>query len=162
MYNDIPTWIFPFQSYVMLTMIQNHIKSIDENIKIMERSIFSTQYCFIELHRRLNNIDSIKYEIFKQWFEFIIKNSRIEIDLIIYLRTTPDVLINRIQQRNRLEDQNIELSYLEYLQEVHDDWLIEKKFPVPANVIVLNGNESTNNILLELENKLIPLGWENE
>lgn len=50
MYKDASTWAFPFQNYAILTMMQNHVKKTDEQIKIMERSVFSAMYCFVEAH----------------------------------------------------------------------------------------------------------------
>lgn len=138
----------------MLTMLESHIKQIDENIKIMERSIFSARYCFIEAHACLNSIDPIKSEILKQWFRFIISQVEIKVDLIIYLRTTPDVLLKRIKERNRHEEKNMEISYLKLLHQLHDDWLLDNKFPFPAPIIVLNGNQNPLEIMKELEFKL--------
>lgn len=100
-YRDTPTWIFPFQSYALLTMLKNHMKAKDESIKIMERSIFSARYCFMEAHLQKNTIDSIRFEILKQWYEFMMEKFHIHIDLVIYVRTTPSVLSQRIKERNR-------------------------------------------------------------
>lgn len=159
-YRDTSTWIFPFQSYALLTMLQNHTKEINERIKIMERSIFSARYCFIEAHVQKNNIDSIRFEILKQWYEFIMEKFQIQIDLVIYVRTTPLVLLQRIKKRNRPEEQNIEMDYLELLHEKHDDWLLKTKFPLTAKLIVLNGDNTREEILIELESKL--LEWNQE
>lgn len=127
MYRDASSWIFPFQVYSMLTFIKNHMKIVNENVKVMERSIYSAMYCFIEMHHQLENLDSTKYEILKQWFYHLINTSKVDVDLIIYLRTTPDILSERINQRNRVEEQNIDKKYLESLHKLHDEWLIEKK-----------------------------------
>lgn len=72
MYSDPEKWAFPFQSYVQLTMLQNHLEllnipttndvnnenseNVNKNranaetffINIMERSLFSARYCFVE------------------------------------------------------------------------------------------------------------------
>lgn len=58
MYVDPNKWAYPFHSYVQLTMLQNHLEMaehgllnprVDEHfISIMERSIFSARYCFLE------------------------------------------------------------------------------------------------------------------
>lgn len=51
-YQDPHVWSHSFQSLAMLTMADNHIERIASNVKIMERSIFSGRYCFLERHRR--------------------------------------------------------------------------------------------------------------
>ena len=50
MYEDPKRWSFTFQSYVQLTMMKLHEKkaSNPKAIKIMERSLYSSQYCFAE------------------------------------------------------------------------------------------------------------------
>ena len=53
MYEDNKKWAFPLNTYSMLTMFENHIKMKENEINshsfsIMERSIYSNRYCFIE------------------------------------------------------------------------------------------------------------------
>lgn len=43
MYEDIKKWSFTFQSYVQLTMLQQHTKKTDCPIKLMERSVYSAR-----------------------------------------------------------------------------------------------------------------------
>ena len=38
----------PFQSYVQLTMLDNPLHQSAKPVKLMERSIFSARYCFVE------------------------------------------------------------------------------------------------------------------
>ena len=66
MYADPIKWAYPFQSYVQLTMLQNHLElaahgpndlssspTAQHYISIMERSLFSARYCFAEnLYRK--------------------------------------------------------------------------------------------------------------
>lgn len=44
LYEDPKKWCFSFQSYVQLTMLQQHLKPTNCPIKLMERSIFSAKY----------------------------------------------------------------------------------------------------------------------
>lgn len=154
MYKDTASWIFPFQSFAMLSMFQIHTQKITERIKITERSVFSSRYCFTEMHLRMTTMNSTQYEILKQWFDFVFSHIEIKVDLIIYLRTTPNISLERIRQRNRLEEQDINIEYLELLHECHDDWLIHNKFPSPAEVITLDGNQTPTEIMDELDSKL--------
>ena len=50
--------------------------------------------------------------------------------------------MSRIKQRGRPEETGVTKEFLDRLQKKHDDWLIHKNstFPVPARVVVLNGN----------------------
>lgn len=162
LYQDTSNWAFAFQNYAMLTMMQNHIKEVNQNIKIMERSIFSARYCFIEAQVKLKNIDIIKFEILKEWFNFMTKNIQMKLDLIIYLRTTPNVALERVKKRNRPEEKNMNINYLTLLHELHDNWLINKQFPSPAQIIILNGDVTPEEIIEELESKIKILQIENQ
>jgi len=52
----------------------------------------------------------------------------------VYLRTDPEVVYDRICQRGRSEEKSISLNYLKSIHELHEDWLIRKKFFLPAPV----------------------------
>lgn len=89
MYEQPEQWATPFQSYAMLTMLQN---------------IYSTRYIFMEAHRKEKNINEINWQILKNWFEFITLNFKIKTNAIIYNRTTPETAFERLQKRNRPEE----------------------------------------------------------
>lgn len=38
----------PFQNYVTLTMLKLHLQQTEKPVKLMERSMFSARYCFVE------------------------------------------------------------------------------------------------------------------
>ncbi len=55
LYTDPKRWSFTVQSYIQLTMMEQHLKDNENKslVKVLERSIYSSRYCFIEnLHRR--------------------------------------------------------------------------------------------------------------
>lgn len=107
MYRNPDEWLFPFQSYVLLTMIQNHELVIDKRIKMMERSIFSTKNCFIEMAKRRNGTTHPAiFDIFDEWYQYIIQKSTFNVDLIIYLRTSPEISLERIIKRSLGEESN--------------------------------------------------------
>ena len=52
-------------------------------------------------------------------------------DLIVYLRTTPEVAFQRMLNRSRQEECKISFDYIKDLHELHEDWLVRKtKFQV--------------------------------
>lgn len=152
MYEDPNTWAKSFQSYAMLTMAQNHLSPA--LLKIMERSIYSTRYIFLEAQRINNNIDEINWQILMNWFEFITLNFKMKTDAIIYLRTTPQTAYERMQKRNRPEEKNIKLEYIELLNQLYDDWLIGAKFNWPCQILIINANQSTELIMKDLNEKI--------
>lgn len=157
MYDNPTRWSSAFQSYALLTMLKNHLIPIGNNAKVMERCLLSTRYCFLENHKLTKTIDNVNASILNEWFEFSVQTTPINIDLIIYLQTTPENLKKRINYRNRHEEKKIEYIYLETLNTRYDNWLLHKKHPIPSPIIVINGNQNEQMILKELNHKIAQL-----
>ena len=98
MYEDPSRWALPFQSYVQLTMLENHLLHTKKPVKLIERSIYSARYCFVENMYRSGRMLGCEYEVLDEWFKFATEKESsldINVDLIIYLRTTPEKVILR-------------------------------------------------------------------
>lgn len=54
---------------------------------------------------------------------------------IVYLRTTPEVVYDRMRVRGRSEEVSVSLDYLKQLHDLHEDWLIHGRKFRPAPVI---------------------------
>jgi deoxyadenosine/deoxycytidine kinase len=153
LYEDINRWCFPFQSYVQLSMLELHQKepkTNDISIKLMERSIYSARYCFVENLFRTNRLKPEEYNILDEWFKYIVNNEHnVSVDLIIYLKTDPEVVYQRIKKRGRNEEKNITLNYLKCLHELHEQWLYKKsEFAIPAPVLTIDANSDLEQVKL--------------
>ncbi|XP_042884603.1 deoxynucleoside kinase-like [Penaeus japonicus] len=142
MYKDPCRWAHTFQTYVQMTMMELHLKPTPSPVKLIERSLFSARYCFVENLYRSGKMTEPEYGVYCEWYNMITQNLNVGVDLIVYLQTDPNKLHDRIKRRARSEEQTIPLQYLEDLHELHEDWLIEKKHPLPAPVLILDANES--------------------
>jgi len=143
MYEDPSRWAMPFQSYVQLTMLDHHLHTSNKPVKLMERSIYSARYCFVENMYRSGKMLGCEFEVLDEWFKFATENSNLNmnVDLIIYLRTTPEKALERVNIRNRSEENSIPLAYLQDLHNLHEEWLITKKHKLPAPVLVIDANQ---------------------
>ena len=74
----------------------------------------------------------------------------LELDLIVYLRTKPEVAYERMVQRGRLEETGNSgppLSYLQILHKAHEDWLMKQKFgTLNPKIIVLDANQDLSHM----------------
>ena len=155
MYSNPARYSCMFQSYVQLTMMDIHTVSIDKPVKMMERSIYSSRYCFVEnLYRRQLMCDA-EYAVLDQWFQWIITNFNVKPDLIVYLRSSPEVALKRIQQRGRKEECTIDLEHLQKLHELHENWLMRRcsHFSVPCHVLVLDADQDKTGIIEEFNSR---------
>ncbi|XP_033328250.1 deoxynucleoside kinase isoform X1 [Megalopta genalis] len=152
MYKNPTRYAFLFQSYVQLTMLQLHTHKTPHPYKIMERSAYSAR-CFIENMKRTKMVQNVEYIVLEDWFDWYTKNVNLETDLIVYLRTSPDIVYRRLKIRARAEENCVPLEYLEQIHAIHDEWLYHQSlFTVPAPVLVLDGNGTLDDMVNEFEN----------
>ncbi|AEW69616.1 deoxynuclease kinase [Helicoverpa zea nudivirus 2] len=148
---DPVKWFAAFQTYICTTMFEAHTRPVRTPFKIMERSLLSVQNCFIDAFASsimaksdptdADSMALLNADVLKSLCEVLIDSVRI--DLIVYMRTDPSVAMERTIRRGRMEESHIELPYLEKLHELHEDWLIHGKKPIPAPVLVVDANSES-------------------
>ena len=60
-------------------------------------------------------------------------NEELKADVIIYLQTSPEIALTRVQSRNRQGKESVSLDYLTDLHQYYDNWLLHED-----NVIVVD------------------------
>ena len=65
----------------------------------------------------------MEFFVLEEWQKFLLNNSRLKPDLIIYLRTSPDLLEERLRRRGREAETPISLDYLNQLHRCYENWL---------------------------------------
>jgi len=143
MYEDPDRWSLMFQTYVQLTMVQNHTKITNKSVKLMERSLYSAKYCFVENLLNSGKMPACEYEVLNSWFEFLLSCNQVDlgVDLIVYMRTDPEVALSRMRSRSRGEESLIAEKYIRDLHNLHEDWLVHGKNFLPAPVLVIDANK---------------------
>lgn len=141
MYKDPKKWCFPFQVYAALTMLQRHTTSLDKPITFIERSIYSARYIFVEKLTKDGIILPEHHAILDEQFKWMEENVDFSVDLIVYLRSSPEVAYNRMKSRGRNEEISVPLSYVKDLHNYHERWLYHQThFSLPAPVVTLNAD----------------------
>lgn len=148
-YNKPKKWAAAFQTYAITTMAKNHLKQAP--IKIMERSMESIKNVFIQAHKKQANFPTVQGDILLELIELISSELPTAVNMYIYLRTEPSVAYERLRMRNRAEEQNVSLDYLQLLHELHEKWLYTK---AGSNVITIDANQNIEMILRELNMKI--------
>jgi len=143
MYSDPKRWSYLFESYVLLTMMEIHHRPQTSPVRLIERSAYSASFCFVENLHRSGTLSTVEYTVFQEWFEYLMSHEKPQVDLIVYLRTSPEKCMERIKKRSRNEETSVSMELLNSLHERYEDWLVKKsKFHVPAPVVVVDGNQS--------------------
>lgn len=102
-------------------MLEQHLKSTPKKFKIIERSLYSARYCFAEVMVENNILHRGMYNILQKWYDFIDRNIQIRADLIVYLRTSPEIAFNRMKGRGREGESLLTLDYLSKLHNLHEN-----------------------------------------
>merc|ERR1711909_3749 len=144
MYAEPHRWTTTFQLYTSLTGSSLYLKSQESSspVVMLERSLYSERYCFVEMLLHSGVITKGEAALLDRWFITMTNTTLtgMEVDLIVYIRSDPDILINRIDRRGRQEEDGLPFSFLQDLHTMHEDWLVRGKYPIPAPVVVLDGN----------------------
>ncbi|XP_030060350.1 thymidine kinase 2, mitochondrial isoform X2 [Microcaecilia unicolor] len=152
MYQDSARWGITLQTYIQLTMLERHTRSSRSPMRMMERSIHSAKYIFVENLYRSGKMPEVDYAVLTEWFNWIVENIDISVDLIVYLRTSPETCYKRLKKRCREEEKLIPMEYLEAIHHLHEEWLIQQNsFPVPAPVLVIKADNDLPKIIQQYE-----------
>ena len=75
----------------------------------MERSLFSARHCFVENLHDTGKMSDAEFSVLCEWFNFLaggqLPKIDIGVDLIVYLRTSPETAYERKKARARKEEE---------------------------------------------------------
>ena len=82
-------------------MLKNHTMKTSRPVKLMERSIYSAKYCFAENLRQNGLMAESEYQVLTSWFDHLVNSPELDlgVDLIVYLRTKPEIARERLLGR---------------------------------------------------------------
>ena len=135
-YEDKKRWAYTFQNCAILTRLKNiqeAVQRLDRSVKgphiiLTERSVLTDKYVFAEMLRDAGDMDPLEWELYDTWFSIFSKQHPVH--GIIYLSTSSATSKDRIQIRNRIGEENINIEYLEALDIQHKKWIENTNIPV--------------------------------
>lgn len=142
LYTDPVKWGMTFQTYVTLTMLQSHLRSSGAPIKVMERSIFSARNCFVKNMLADGSLQPGMFNVLQEWYDFIDTYHQVQVDLIIYLRTTPDVAFQRLKSRGRQEEEAVPINLLSSLHYLHEEWIAMERDIRGTPIVIIDADQS--------------------
>ena len=121
-YKDIPKNAYAFQTFTYITRIASVIDEIydnpDAHIYILERSIWTDRYIFMELLKDL--ITGLEMTMYNEWCDMWAYILPMRVDKWVLLNTSLDESLKRIMSRNRDgETSGISVEYQTSLYEKH-------------------------------------------
>ncbi len=77
-------------------------------------------------------------------YDWLAESMSLDLDLVVYLRTQPEVSYGRMRARDRKEESGAPLSYLQHLHTAYEEWLMDGKFGRMGGgtpILVLDANK---------------------
>jgi len=122
-YRDMRRWSFHLQVYFLSKRFQHHreILEVPESV-IQDRTIYEDAEIFARNLHENGRMDGRDYENYVELFGIMTRFLEPP-DLLIYLRTSVPVLVERIRTRGRPYEQEIPGAYLEQLDRHYEEWI---------------------------------------
>lgn len=139
-YLDPKRWAYTIETLAMICRSRDHVLVQQQHPHhLVERSIYSGHYCFALNGRQEGYFNTLEWDLYEQWVNFLFNQKCKPPHGFIYLQTDPNVCYLRIAKRSRSGESNISLSYLEKIHQWHERFLINKEGVAPriADVPVL-------------------------
>jgi len=168
-YTDPKRWGLAQESYCALTFTEEHLRAIGL-VKGQERSVHSARFVFTETLRMAGKMSDVEYTIMDQWYR-LLNNEILEsptgfdlsADLIVYLQTSPQIAYDRIKKRGRSEENGIQMSFLDNLNRLHEDWFINRNSTaaktIPAKKLIVINTAPSFEEMMKLYHKLADRIW---
>lgn len=145
-YTDPNRWGFSFNVKVLMSF--NKWK--DNKFKALyERSPISNRYVFGALQYENKRMSDLELSLFDEIYE----NLAWSPDVVIYVRTDPNVCMERIKKRGRECEQQVPLEYIQAVHNKHDEVFITQRNN-NIKTFIVDGNKSTDEVFEEVRSIL--------
>jgi deoxyadenosine/deoxycytidine kinase len=145
-YSNKERYSFSFQMMAYITRL-SQIKECIKNspsdaVIITERCLLTDRYVFAKMLYDNNFIEEIEYSIYKRWFD---EFDEYPLTGIIYIKTTPEICLARVNHRNRKGEETIPIEYLSCCHDYHEQWInksetvkmiVDGNLPIRENEII--------------------------
>ena len=122
-YENMPRWSFHLQIYFLSERFKAQAEIGKSSLPfIQDRTIYEDAEIFARTLHDQGSMTDVDYENYASLFNVLVGFLR-KPDLVLYLRASPQVLLERIARRGRPSEQNIGLDYIARLNHAYEDWM---------------------------------------
>jgi deoxyadenosine/deoxycytidine kinase len=122
-YENMSRWSFHLQIYFLSERFKAQVEISKSSLPfIQDRTIYEDAEIFARTLRAQGSMTEVDYENYVALFGCMVSFLR-KPDLILYLKASPDALMQRIARRGRPSERSITLDYIARLNYAYDDWM---------------------------------------
>jgi deoxyadenosine/deoxycytidine kinase len=122
-YADMRQWSFHLQIFFLGHRAQQHLAlARSPESAIADRSIYEDAHIFARALHHLGNLSERDYQAYRRVFDLVVAGLP-RPDLLLYLKASPETLLQRIRARGREIERGITLEYLTLLDSFYEEWL---------------------------------------
>jgi len=122
-YDNMKRWSFHLQIYFLSERFKAQLElSKTPTPFIQDRTIYEDAEIFARTLHDQGSMTDVDFENYTSLFHILVSFLR-KPDLILYLKASPSVLMERIGKRGRVSEQGITVDYLARLNHAYDDWI---------------------------------------
>ena len=122
-YQNMSRWSFHLQIYFLSERFKAQVEIGRSPLPfIQDRTIYEDAEIFARTLRAQGSMTEVDYENYTALFDCMVSFLR-KPDLILYLRATPEALMQRIAKRGRPSEQSITIDYIARLNHGYEDWM---------------------------------------
>lgn len=124
-YEDPKRWALPMQLFYLREKVAQLMKIrnlLDRTSVVHDSPIYQDYYTYVKAQQILGNITGEELVLYEKFFHMF--HDRFPVPhLIIHLKAEPQVLLQRIRERARDYEKNVDIPYLELLTRLQQEWV---------------------------------------
>lgn len=125
-YKDIPRWSFPMEIFFLKERFRDLLDIAKaKNTIVQDRSIFEGVYVFTTNNHNMGNMDDRDFDTYMDLFESMMMRVKYP-RLLVYLKASLPHLVKNIENRGRSYEKDMPIDYLENLNKLYDEFVLEK------------------------------------
>src|ERR1051325_7100320 len=122
-YRDMPRWSFHLQIYFLGERFKAQVEIGKSPLPfIQDRTIYEDAEIFAKTLWQQGSMTDVDYRNYVALFHCMVGFLRPP-DLIVYLKASPETLMERIAKRGRESEKTIGMDYISRLNSAYDDWM---------------------------------------
>lgn len=127
-YQDKKRWTYTFENIAFITRLMRLIEALqsDQSTIILDGSLATDKNIFAQMLHQDGFMDPLEWQAYNLWnnfYQHYVMQHRI---IYVYLKTDPQIALQRIHHRGRPEEKNIKIDYLTKLDQQYEQWLQTK------------------------------------